>query len=151
MEISHKLLLLAILGALAWLVVSVARLVRHGQQAAQSGMRWRDMNESLDIPAKKSDQPLRLPMAGAVKKFLLPLCSFVSFLVKRFLGLIRTNSRPAVLPLSEETLADPVDGTTFQKGEPVIRCSCGAAYHSHSWQWLSQNNGGRCVTCKQAS
>ena len=151
MGISHKLLLLAILGVIMWLLVAVGRLVRRGLKTGRSEIRWRDMNELRDISANKPDQSLRFPLVSVVKKIVLPLCSFVSFVVKKFLGLIRINSRPALLPLSDETLADPVDGTTFQKGEQVIRCTCGAAYHSHSWQWLSQNNGSRCVTCKQAS
>lgn len=45
---------------------------------------------------------------------------------------------------------DPVDGTSFSPGETVIRCGCGAVYHSHSWQWLSEKNGGKCVSCKRA-
>jgi hypothetical protein len=66
--------------------------------------------------------------------------------------MIRVESRPKslLLPL-REALADPLDGTTFQKDEAVIRCACGAAYHTHSWQWLLENHGGKCVTCKQAS
>jgi hypothetical protein len=66
--------------------------------------------------------------------------------------LIRVDSRPKSLLLKEaEALADPIDGTVFQKNEPVIRCACGAAYHTHSWQWVIENHGGKCVTCKQAS
>ena len=149
MEISHKLLLLAILSVIAWLVVAVSRLVRHGQRVAQGGMRWREVNHSIAV--EESSLPISHLATSVIKRLLPPLCSSVSSVVERFFGLIRGNSRPAVLPLSEERLADPVDGTTFQKGEPIIRCACGAAYHSHSWQWLSQNNGGRCVTCKQAS
>ena len=46
-------------------------------------------------------------------------------------------------------LIDPVDGTAFEEGEPIVRCACGTNYHQHSWQWLSEKMNARCVNCKR--
>ncbi|PYP93571.1 MAG: hypothetical protein DMG65_00355 [Candidatus Angelobacter sp. Gp1-AA117] len=46
-------------------------------------------------------------------------------------------------------LIDPVDGTAFEEGEPIIRCACGTNYHQHSWQWLSEKMNAKCVNCKR--
>lgn len=54
------------------------------------------------------------------------------------------------LPVKTTSIIDPVDGTSFAPGETIIRCSCGTAYHAHSWQWLGENNGSRCVSCKKS-
>ena len=151
MKTSHNLLLLAILGAIIWLVLALSRILRRGQKASKNQMSWREIDE-FDSIQKAGRINQFLSRASMVKRFILPLCSFVSFVVKKFLrfALVRVDSRPKSF-LLEEALADPIDGTTFQKNEPVIRCACGAAYHTHSWQWVVENHGGKCVTCKQAS
>ena len=148
---SHNLLLLAILGVIVWLIIALSRILRRGQQASKNQMRWREMNEVVAVETTRRTGRTQLS-TSMLSSFALPLCSFVSFVVKRFLrfALTRVDSRPKSF-LLEEALADPIDGTTFQKNEPVIRCACGAAYHTHSWQWLIENHGGKCVTCKQAS
>jgi hypothetical protein len=46
-------------------------------------------------------------------------------------------------------IIDPVDGTAFQEGEPIIRCACGTNYHQHSWQWLVEKMNAKCVNCKR--
>ncbi len=52
------------------------------------------------------------------------------------------------LPTSDISIIDPVDGTAFQEGETIVRCRCGTNYHQHSWQWIGEKNGARCVNCK---
>jgi hypothetical protein len=46
---------------------------------------------------------------------------------------------------------DPVDGTQLRVGEGVWVCHCHAAYHTESYEYLFQHNGGRCVSCQQRS
>lgn len=141
MDVSHKLLLLAMLGTIVWLVMVVVRLIRQGIAAAQTGLRWRDIDE---VTAAEGKRVLSLPFSVAS----------VGSVVRRFVGIAwnrKTSPRKASLSLTEAIVADPIDGTIFQPGEAVIRCACGAAYHAHSWQWLAANNGGKCVSCKQAS
>ena len=46
-------------------------------------------------------------------------------------------------------IIDPVDGTAFEAGDGMIRCACGTNYHQHSWQWLKEKVGGKCVNCKR--
>jgi hypothetical protein len=53
------------------------------------------------------------------------------------------------VPVNVLSITDPVDGTTFQEGETIIRCACGTNYHQHSWQWLMEKAGGKCVNCKR--
>ena len=137
MDASHKLLLLAMLGTIVWLVMVVVRLIRQGIAAAQTRVRWQEMDEAAEAEGKRV---LSLPLS-------------VASVVNRFVQIpwIRRKSPRKALALTEQILADPIDGTIFQPGESVIRCACGAAYHAHSWQWLAVNNGGKCVSCKQAS
>lgn len=52
-------------------------------------------------------------------------------------------------PVNVLSITDPVDGTTFQDGEIIVRCACGTNYHQHSWQWLMEKAGGKCVNCKR--
>ncbi|HZU33121.1 MAG TPA: hypothetical protein VFB79_18540 [Candidatus Angelobacter sp.] len=53
------------------------------------------------------------------------------------------------VPMKVLSITDPVDGTTFQDGETIIRCACGTNYHQHSWQWLMEKASGKCVNCKR--
>lgn len=53
------------------------------------------------------------------------------------------------LPQNALPMMDPVDGTAFQEGESIAHCVCGTNYHMHSWQWLMEKAGGRCVNCKR--
>lgn len=140
MDASHKLLLLAMLGIIVWLARAVVRLVHRGMVAAQTGLRWREMEQESDLAKVEPRPVLSLPssVTSVVKKIL------------RFARIQQTSQPENPFALTEQ-IADPIDGTIFQQGEPVVRCACGAAYHAHSWQWLAANNGGKCVSCKRAS
>ena len=138
MDALHKLLLLAMLGTIVWLVTNVVRLIRQGMAAAQTGVRWREVDE---VPEAEGKRVLSLPFS-------------VTSVVKRCVQIAwnrKTSPRKPSLALTEQILADPIDGTILQQGEAIVRCACGAAYHLHSWQWLAANNGGKCVSCKRAS
>jgi hypothetical protein len=139
MDLSHKLLLLAILGIIVWLARAVVRLLHRGMNAAQTGVRWREMEQESDS-ANVEPRPVL---------FLLSSVASVVKGISRFPWIQQTSQLKTSLALADQ-IADPIDGTIFQQGEPVVRCACGAAYHAHSWQWLAANNGGKCVSCKRA-
>jgi hypothetical protein len=154
MDASHKLLLLAILGIIVWLAIAMVRLVHRGMVAAQTGLRWREMDDLQ--PERRDGAPHRLaPHRLAPHRLLFTLSlSYAAPLLKRILRFLwpqETSQAKAPFSLTEQILADPIDGTTFQQGEAIVRCACGAAYHAYTWQWLAANNGGKCVSCKRAS
>ena len=64
---------------------------------------------------------------------------------------VLTSLGAKTLPQSVLPMMDPVDGTSFQKGESIARCACGTNYHIHSWEWLMEKAEGRCVNCKSLS
>jgi hypothetical protein len=141
------LLLLSLLGILriSW---GLARLLKQGATTA----RLRNSSSSSVILSAASELIKWQETRGlaAYSRFfqwkpLQELCS----LVLRNRPLIRRY--PDSLAVSKpERLADPVDGTPFQRGETIARCACGTSYHLDSWQWLSTKNAGRCVNCKRS-
>lgn len=146
MEASHLLILLGILGAVLAILVRLAVILMLGAARAasrsgsfnpgtwQDGINWREINALpvvLPVPEKLYQRLL--------KNFKLPQMPW------------RTNPGKApVMAIHQEILADPIDGTLFQAGESILRCSCGTSYHAQSWQWLGEKNGGKCVSCKRA-
>ena len=75
----------------------------------------------------------------------------LTLLAQRTMGRMNqvlTGLSAKVLPQNVLPMMDPVDGTSFQKGESIARCACGTNYHLHSWEWLMEKAEGRCVNCK---
>ncbi|HEY6352163.1 MAG TPA: hypothetical protein VI636_22430 [Candidatus Angelobacter sp.] len=158
METSHLVLLLAIFGAVAGILGRMVLLLMRGAAAAkaagsvaattgiapalagppQDGINWREINALPTPPLSSDRQYLRL-----LRNFTLPRIPW--------LPAAEGQREVTILTIQREAVADPVDGTLFQPGENVLRCSCGTCYHPHSWQWIGEKNGGRCVSCKQVA
>jgi len=154
METSHLLILLGILGAVLAIMVRLAVILMLGAarsaasrsgnpnagtwqlpESAQDTINWREINALPVVPAAPEKLYQRL-----LRNFKLPQMPWR----------MASPGKAPVMAIHQEILADPVDGTLFQAGESILRCSCGTGYHTDSWQWLREKNGGRCVSCKQA-
>ncbi len=69
-------------------------------------------------------------------------------LLKRDQPMIQKTPIHDSLP-RQSSIADPIDGTYIEPGEPIVRCECGTTYHLQSWQYLGEKLEGRCVNCKR--
>ncbi|HEV2962457.1 MAG TPA: hypothetical protein VG649_11570 [Candidatus Angelobacter sp.] len=141
---SHLLALLMIAVAVLSILAGLLVLVRQGVQAArvrgpkeneenaEAMIQW---NQLADLPKpglslrEKTQQVLDMAFAGSATS---------------------RNGVARFVPVFNSMIADPVDGTAFQKGETVIHCACGTNYHQHSWEWIGEKNQGRCVSCKRS-
>jgi hypothetical protein len=167
-ETTHLVLLLVMLGMAGCILACLVLLVLRGTVAARSigsgsadaeigtlanffsdAINWHEIN-ALPSPTPAQEDRAATSWRDQARGLFAPL--YQRFLRwpawRRFSGLQTQSSFPAV---RQETLADPVDGTQFKTGEKILRCACGTGYHTHSWQWIGENNGGRCVTCKQVA
>lgn len=146
MEDSHLLILLGILGAVLAILVRLAVILMLGARAAASrsgsfnvgtwedGINWREINALPMVPPVAEKLYQRL-----LKNFKLPQMPWRP----------ANPGKAPIMAIHQEILADPIDGTLFQAGESILRCSCGTSYHAQSWQWLGEKNEGKCVSCKR--
>jgi len=158
MESSHLLLLLALLGLAALILIRMILLLLRGAAKARTGeslMGAENTGTSPTFPGPVPD--------GINWREINALAIFSPVPEKPYLRFLRHLRLPKMLwrsaagdpgedspvAMQQDAVADPVDGTPFQPGESVLRCSCGTSYHAHSWQWIGEKNGGRCVNCKQ--
>jgi len=133
MTTQHFILLFAIMGMVVCIFTGLARLVRNAFKTSQP-------QEPANISAV--DGFIRWNEADALTLFGQKTLTHIHRIVSG-----KIFSRPTTDEIL--TLIDPVDGTAFEEGEPIVRCACGTNYHQHSWQWLSEKMNARCVNCKR--
>src|SRR5690348_12809592 len=133
MTTQHFILLAAIMAMVVCIFAGLAVLVRNAFKTAQQ-------QEPANISAV--DGFIRWNEADALTLFGQKTLTHIYRIVSGKIFSDRTTDE--ILPL-----IDPVDGTSFEEGEPIVRCACGTNYHQHSWQWLSEKMNARCVNCKR--
>lgn len=133
MTTQHFILLSAIMAMAAGIFTGLAVLVRSAFKTAQQ-------QEPANISTM--DGFIRWNEADALTLFGQKTLTHIHRIVSGKIFSRRTTDE--ILPL-----IDPVDGTAFEEGEPIVRCACGTNYHQHSWQWLSEKMNARCVNCKR--
>jgi hypothetical protein len=164
MEPLYLIFLILITAVITAILAGLASLLRNGRETAR--LRLNNSNSS-DRPA--ASMPMRWKEDGATDQraagwnsaviqaagFLWRHCAhhLSTHLVElsNFLRRLsrRTNLQSSLSVVPQLLIADPIDGTYFQQGEPVVRCCCGTTYHVQSWQWIGEKLGGQCVTCKR--
>ena len=139
MTTQHFILLSAIMAMAVCIFAGLAMLVRNGLMTARL-----QRHSLTHAPAddEADDGLIRWNEADALTLFGQKTLSHINRIVSG-----KIFSRPSgdeILPM-----IDPVDGTAFEEGEPIVRCACGTNYHQHSWQWLSEKMNAKCVNCKR--
>ena len=153
METSHLLILLGILGTVLAILVRLAVILMLGATRAaasrsgssnkgtwqfpevgQNDINWREINALPVAPPVPEKLYQRL-----LKNLKLPPMPWRA----------ASPGKTPIMAIHQEMLADPVDGTLFHAGENILRCACGTSYHTQSWQWIGEKNGGKCVSCKR--
>ncbi|HEV3037682.1 MAG TPA: hypothetical protein VHA33_07855 [Candidatus Angelobacter sp.] len=141
MTLTHLLALLMILSVVLCILGGLSVLVVRGAQAG--GIRRSETNIEAILAWNQLPVPSKSEILFRDKT--LPICDTEL--------LSSAGSRSGIArftPVFNSLIADPVDGTAFEQGEPIVRCACGTNYHQHSWQWLGEKNQGKCVSCKRA-
>lgn len=155
--------LILITAVITAILAGIAGLLRNGRETAKqrlnnsnhperpvasTPMRWKEDGATDDRAAGWNSTAIQAARflwrqcANHLSTHLVELSNFL-----RRLG--RKTNLQSRLPMAPQLLiADPIDGTYFEQGEPVVRCSCGTTYHVQSWQWIGEKLGGKCVTCK---
>lgn len=139
MTTQHLILLSTIMAIAAGIFAGLALLVRNGFITAQL-QRHKLAHASIDHGA--DDGSIRWNEADALTLFGQKTLTHIHRIVSG--RIFSRRNTDEILPL-----IDPVDGTAFEEGEPIIRCACGTNYHQHSWQWLSEKMNAKCVNCKR--
>lgn len=135
MTTQHFIFLFAIMATVVCILAGLAMLVRNGFITAQL-----QRHKLTHAPA--DDGFIRWNEADALTLFGQKTLTHIHRIASGKIFSRRTADE--ILPL-----IDPVDGTAFEEGEPIVRCACGTNYHQHSWQWLSEKMNAKCVNCKR--
>jgi hypothetical protein len=141
METQHLILLLISLSAVVCILAGLCVLLWRGFQVA--GLR-----AGGEFPHElERDSLIRWNETTTFTAFRQKTLESVKEVFSRKLSSI--TGAGGRMPASAIAVTDPVDGTAFQEGETIIRCKCGTNYHQHSWQWIGEKNGAKCVNCKR--
>ena len=135
MTTQHFILFSAIMAITVCIFAGLALLVRNAFITAQ-------LQRHKLAPASADDGSIRWNEADALTLFGQKTLTHIHRIVSGRIFSRRTTDE--ILPL-----IDPVDGTAFEEGEPIVRCACGTNYHQHSWQWLAEKMNAKCVNCKR--
>ena len=133
MKTQNLILVFSMMGAIVCILSGVIVLFWRALQMAKGQAHKVPVAAGNDVIQWNETDTLNLARQNAFSK------------ISQVLSTFSVKTRPAnVLSIS-----DPVDGTTFQDGNIIVRCACGTNYHQHSWQWLLEKAGRKCVNCKR--
>jgi hypothetical protein len=165
MELDHLAFLILIMLIIGAILAGLLRVLREANTTA--GRRLSNSNSAHPSPGLrwKENEPgasasgVWLVAVRDIWRQLQPRIAFTLVLLWNFL---RRNVLKRAKPVMHESaiheamprqtaIADPVDGTYIQPGEPIVRCACGTTYHLQSWQYLGEKLEGKCVNCKRSN